>query len=193
LSSPAAATPGPSAGRYFLEAEDARVLVASPASFGVIQRKVLPAPWSGAGALEINYSNQATQGQTVFALRWDMEIATDNSVPARGQGYDAFLLVRRDNTAPEVDLEVEAVNSSLGGGAPVVQGRNQVPLFADRFGTPSHPTMVPIGNLAFGDLNVGGPVAVGEVIDLVFTLRAFDPLMQGDGHLLIDGLVLLRR
>lgn len=192
LSSPASATPGPSSDRFLLEAEDARVLLGSTSGLGSIQRRGLPRPWTGSGALEVPFDSAAVPGSTAFALRWDVELATDGSNPIRPRAYDVYLKVLRDDQAPEVNLEVEAVGSQLGGGL-ASQGRTNVVLFQDQFGDPEIPTMVPVGNLAFEDFNRGGLTQVRETLDLVVTLQALDPATSGTGRLLIDGLVLLRR
>lgn len=192
LSSPALATPGPSAHVFYLEAEDASFVV-GPASAGDVSalRKSFGRPFSGRGALEVSYAATATPGMTTFTLRWVVDFLTDAQVPLRPEAFDVDLLVRRDDRSPTIDVAFSnplATNLQAAADA-----RLGLELYAERFGTPPRPTMERVGNVAFEDRGavVGSPAP--ETVELTVTLQTSDPRLTGDRRLLIDGVVLVQR
>jgi hypothetical protein len=192
LSSPAVATPGPSAHIFYLEAEDAAFVVGMTSAGQVTaERKGQARPFSGRGALEVAYTDTAVPGQTTFTLRWVVDFLTDAQVPIRPEAYDVDLLVRRDDRAPTIDVAfANPLATNLQAAA---DARLGLELFDERFGTPPRPTMERIGNVAFEDRGAVVGTPAPETVELTVTLQAPDPRLTGNPRLLIDGVVLVQR
>lgn len=193
LSAPAVAVPGPSSGVFYLEAEDARVAIAggSEAAFARIFRKGFHDGFSADGARVFETTPGVVPGTTTVTLRWTEDLATDGSATPDFRRYEAFLLAVRDDRSPRLDALLQAEGSLAGAAAG--DGRLGLDLHTTQFGTPPVPTMFSLGDIVFEDQNRGFGVPTPETIALTFTWQDPNPLLVGDGVLVVDGVLLVRR
>lgn len=190
----APATPGPTDGVFFLEAENATVIAASNnADFDAADRVGFHAPFSANGALFIDPSAVAAPGVSFLTLQWTKEIdSAGGGVGART--YDVFISTVRNSNAGIFDLVASALSTPPAVtiiDTFTVQGRD---FFSDQFGTPALPTIEFLGQLTFPDNDPIGGSPVDEVITLGLTYQGFNPgLSAGNGNLFFDSLILVRR
>lgn len=188
--SPAApATPGPSDGVFYLEAENATVIAFSASTdWDALTRQAFPDPFNARGVLYIDPSATAVAGTSYVTLQWSMEIdAAGPAGPVRT--YDVYLSTIRNSSAGIFDLFVQEPIS--GTSAINVNARD---FHRSTFGFPPRPDLIYLGQLNFTDEDFVGGNPTNETINLRVGYQGFNTaIAAGNGELFLDGLVLIRR
>jgi hypothetical protein len=189
LSDPAPAISGPSDGVFYLEAEDATVLAATPGAFATVARQGFPRPFSGRGALFVDMAAAAIpDGFTTFMdLQWSVEI--DSSGPAGAPGtYDVLLRVIRNQNSGIFDVRVQDVVTGA------VAQRNGLDFYTADFGFPPRVSTIFLGQITVLDADFVGGNPINETLNMRLSYQGFNPAVaQGNGEVFLDGLVLVRR
>lgn len=189
LSDPAPAVGGPSDGVFYLEAEDATVIAASPGAFASVTRQGFHRPFSDRGALFVDLAAGAVpNGLTTFLeLEWSVEI--DASGPAGAPGaYDVVLRVIRNQNAGIFDVRVQDFVTGA------VAQRTGLDFFTLDSGFPARVTEIFLGQITIIDADFVGGNPVNETIRLRLGYEGFNPAVaQGNGELFLDGIALVRR
>lgn len=198
LSPPAPATPGPSSGTFWLEGEDATVLVNDPTHFAALNRVALPEPFSSNGALFIRASDAAIVGQSFVQMDYSVDIDATQVTPVV-RSYDAILVTIRNSSSGIFGITVgELLAATLNPplNCPPLQVTAK-DFFRSRFGFPPVPVFERIGAICFPSeesVPPAGNFGPNENVRMTLTYQGANPaIAQGRGELFIDALILLRR
>lgn len=185
----APATPGPSDGVFYLEAEDATVIqFSNSADWDSISRQAFPDPFNGRGVLYIDPSATAVPGSTFMTLQWSMEI--DASGPGGAvQTYDVYMSVVRNSSSGIFNVFIQEPVA----GTSVIT-RNGFDFFRSTFGFPPEKTLIYMGQLNFVDEDFVGGNPTNETINCRLGYQGANPgVAIGNGELFFDGLILVRK
>lgn len=196
LSPPAAATPGPSSGIFYLEGEDATVSVNDPTHFSALNRQAFPAPFSANGVLFIQASNASIPNVSFVQMDWSQDIDATRSITPIVRSYDVFMITIRNSSSGIFGIalgELLAATLAPPFNSPPLQVTSK-DFFRSVFGFPPTPSVERIGAIAFPDTSSTPPNGPNENIRMTLTYQGFNPAVaQGVGELFIDAIVLLRR
>ena len=188
-STAAPATPGPTDGIYYLEAEDATVIQYSNSTdWDSLNRQAFPAPFHSRGILFVDPSVTATPGTTFVTLQWSKEV--DSSGPGGSvQTYDVFINVNRNSSSGIFDLFIQ---EPISGTSAI--SRNGFDFFLSSFGFPLQPELIFLGQINFVDEDFAGGNPTNETINCRLGYQGANAAVaMGNGELLFDGLVLVRK
>ncbi|MBI4865084.1 MAG: hypothetical protein HY815_33220 [Candidatus Riflebacteria bacterium] len=195
-SPPAAATPGPSSGIFYLEGEDATCSVNDPLHFSALNRQSFPAPFSANGVLFVQASNNAIPNVSFVQMDWSMDIDATRSLTPIVRYYDAYLLTIRNSSSGIFGI---ALGELLAATLPspftcrpmTITSRD---FFRSNFGFPPQQSVERIGGICFPDESSFPPNGPNENVRMTLTYQGFNAaIAQGVGELYIDAVVLLRR
>ncbi len=200
-SPPAASTPGPESGIFYLNAEDAAVVGISnttdfaQAQGGIILRQAFPAPFFGNGVLLVRPSTTAIAGVAFLTLQWSQEIDATGFVPQQiFRTYDVYLVSVRNSASGIYDLALDnpVTGSNAIGPELSVTGKD---FFRQNFGFPPTQSIERLGSISFSDAGPGLPnPGVAETLQLGVRYQGFNPaIAQGRGEVILDSLILVRR
>jgi fibronectin type 3 domain-containing protein len=188
-STSAPATPGPSDGVFYLEAEDATIVqYSSSTDWQALSRQAFPDPFHGRGALYMYPSSTAVPGTAFATLQWSMEI------DAAGPGgsvhtYDVYMSVVRNSSAGIFDLFIQEPVAGTS-----VISRNGFDFYRSSFGYPPQNELIFLGQLNFVDADFVGGSPTNETINCRVGYQGANPAVAaGNGELFFDGLVLVRK
>ncbi len=188
-SPPAPATPGPSDGIFYLEAEDATIIQYSASTdWDALSRQAFPSPFNAKGVLYIAASSSAAAGSSFVTLQWSKEIDTSGPTgPVRT--YDVYMSVIRNSSSGIFDIYVQEPVSGTS-----VISRTGYDFFTSTFGFPPNPTLIYLGQINFVDEDFVGGNPTNETINLRLTYQGVNPgIAAGNGELFFDGLILIRK
>ena len=188
-STAAPATPGPTDGIFYLEAEDATVIHYSNSNdWDSLSRRALPDPFHGKGILYIDPSATAVPGTAFTTLQWSKEI--DRNGPGGSvQTYDVYISVIRNSSSGIFDLFIQEPIS----GTSVIT-RNGFDFFRSSVGFPPQQELIFLGQMNFTDDDFVGSNPTSETINCRLGYQESNPsVVSGNGELLFDGLVLVRK
>jgi len=188
-STAAPATPGPTDGIFYLEAEDATIIQYSSSSdWDSLSRQALPDPFHGNGMLLVAPSAAAVPGVAFTTLQWSKEI--DASGPGGAvQTYDVFLSVIRNSSSAIFDLYIQ---EPISGTSAI--SKNSFDFYLSGYGFPSQQKLIFLGQLNFTDEDFIGGNPTNETINCRLGYQGTNPaVVAGEGKLLFDGLVLVRK
>jgi fibronectin type 3 domain-containing protein len=196
LSPPAAATPGPSSGIFYLEAEDATATVNDALHFSALTRQGFHDPFSGNGVLFIQASNNAIPNVSFVQLDWSQDIDATRSITPIVRTYDTFLISIRNSSSGIFGIafgELLAATVQPPFTCPPLQITSK-DFFKSVFGFPPTPTVERVGSICFADASSFPPNGPNENLRMTLTYQGFNPAVaQGVGEVFIDAVVLLRR
>lgn len=183
------ATPGPSDGVFYLEAEDATIVQYSNATdWQSLSRQAFPDPFHGRGALYMYPSDTAVPATAFATLQWSMEI--DASGPGGSvHTYDVYMSVVRNSSAGIFDLFIQEPVAGTS-----VVSRNGFDFYRSSFGYPPQNELIFLGQLNFVDADFVGGSPTNETINCRVGYQGANPgISAGNGELFFDGLVLVRK
>ena len=188
-SAPAPATPGPSDGVFYLEAEDATVIqFSASADWDALSRQAFPDPFNSRGVLYLDPSNTAIPGTAFVTLQWSKEF--DASGPGGSvQTYDVFMSVVRNSSSGIFDLFIQEPIS----GTSVIT-RNGFDFYRSNFGFPPQQEWIFLGQMNFTDEDFVGGNPTNETINCRLGYQGANAAVAvGNGELFFDGLVFVRK
>ena len=188
-STAAPATPGPSDGVFYLEAEDATIIqYSNAADWASLSRQAFPDPFHGRAALYMYPSDTAVPGNCFATLQWSMEI--DASGPGGSvHTYDVYMSVVRNSSAGIYDLYIQEPVAGTS-----VISRNGFDFYRSNFGYPPQNELIYLGQLNFVDADFVGGSPTNETINCRVGYQGANAgVAAGNGELFFDGLVLVRK
>ena len=188
-STAAPATPGPTDGIFYLEAEDATIIqLSSSSDWDSLNRRSLPDPFHGNGMLYVKPSTTAAPGVAFITLQWSKEI--DRAGPGGAvQTYDVYISLIRNSSSAIFDIFIQ---EPISGTSTII--RTGYDFFLPSVGFPQQQNLHFLGQLTFTDENFFGGIPTNETINcrLGYQGKNFAAISES-GELLFDGLVLIRR
>ena len=188
-SAAAPATPGPSDGVFYLEAEDATIIqFSASADWDSLSRQAFPDPFHGRGVLYMDPSATAVPGTAFVTLQWSKEI--DAAGPGGSvQTYDVFMSVVRNSSSGIFDIFIQEPVA----GTSVIT-RNGFDFFRSSFGFPPQQELIYLGQINFTDEDFAGGNPTNETINCRLGYQGANAgVSVGNGELFFDGLVLVRK